>query len=705
MERPVHIAVAVIALFGLPKLFTGITFGEGTVFLAGLLTLGVAHVLVAVDCLWTRRFGWSVAMLTALGTTLIVGAQLAEPAPAALWRTDAWFGTVLTYGVLLLGRRPQLVLLMGSFGAGLMVLAVAKDLGGVPQVLSVFYTASGIGVLWVARHVTGIMVEDYLASRLERVERKQEAAESAAQAEALAALRREMHDSLLHTLQRMGASWSTAGPEEIRTSCREAAAQLAVVPRPAVADGVVNVCSVLQEALPSGRHVLTCAEPEILLPEAVAAAFVGATREAVRNVLKHTAGVPEVRIERLHDGVQITVTDDGPGFDVERHRGTSLGLEASVLERMAAVGGQADLDSGAGGTTVKLRWPALPPPGTGLGVRARRLVAWLPLPLVAASLVHVLTLGWPDLAVPLAVHLTVSAAIVCGALRLRRGSVAVWQAVGLCVLGMAAFGYNYAVLAGAPSNDYDLWAPSLFSAVLIIGLTSQRIKVAVTLAVLVLVGAVGISGYTLGWRATLTTHFGGVLAVLLYTVVTLVLVIGATSISRHLHTTRRLAAAAELHEQARRVRDAVWEGWLARADTLVGPFLADVAAGRRDPQSVETRATAARLAARVRDELFLWPGSLELATELDRLRGLGWDARLLNAELAQSSAELLTVLHAIAEPPREGAQVLVTAQGNEAVVTVTPGIRLRRQHELQRWLSIDDPEVTQFRTNGGPASD
>lgn len=700
LERPVEIAVAAIALLGLPKLLTGVTFEEHPTFLYGLAVLGAAHVLVAVDCLWIKRLGWVVGILTALGTALIVGGQLESPQPEGLWRTDAWFGSVLTYAILLLHRQPQLVLILVSFAAGMVTLWFSKDLGLVPQMLGLIYTASGIGVLWVARLVTIVIAEEYLASRTQRQEQKQEATESAARAEALAGLRREMHDSLLHTLQRMGATWSAAGPDEIRQSCREARERLAKVPAPLHEDTPVDVADALRHALPQGRQVIVAEPDEVLVPESVGEALVGAAREAVRNALKYAPGVPQVHLTQRGDSVRISVADDGPGFNVDGKRAHSLGLEGSVVQRMAAVGGEAQVRSNSDGTTVKLRWPANPPPAGGLGIRARRLVAWLPLPLVAAALFHVLALGWPRFVMPLVITLVVSAAILAGAWKVRGDGLKGWQAAALCVLGMAAFVYNYAELRGIPSTDYDLWAPSLVSAVLIIGLAGQPVRIAFPLAVLVLVGAATVSGVTLGWQATMNSHFGGLLAVLLYTVVTLVLVIGATGVSRHLHVTRRLAAAAELHAQANRVRDAVWVGWLARAEELTGPFLEDVATGLLDPEEPETRAAASRLGARIRDELRLWPGHLELAAELDRLRGLGWDSRLLNSELPPATDEdLVAVLHAVGAPPEKGAQVLVTAEADGATITLTPALDIERHPGLRGWVSIDDPDFTQFRTH------
>ncbi|MDO5677610.1 MAG: hypothetical protein Q4G35_08930 [Propionibacteriaceae bacterium] len=698
LERPVEIAVAIIALLGLPKMATGVTFQETPTMLFGLAVLAAAHLVIAIDCLWIKRLGWVVFGLTAVGTACIVLGQLSSP-DIALWRTDAWFGSVFTYAILLLRNRVLLAALAAVFVAGQVTLALTKDLGWVPQLLGVIFTGSGIAVLCVARMVTIVIAEEYLSSRLQRAEQAVEAGEAAARAEAMAGLRREMHDSLLHTLQRMGASWSVAEPAEIRAACKEAAQRLATVPRASDEHARLDVCEEVREALAPGRQVITSEPEAIFVPRSVAEAFEGAAREAVRNALKYAPGVPEVRITLRGESVRVAVIDDGPGFDVASQQGQSLGLEGSVVQRMAAVGGEARVLSGGEGTTVDMRWPASAPPAGGLGAGARRLVSWLPLPLLLATFIQVLAMGWPAMAAPMAAALGIAVFILIGALRVRRGGLPAWQAATLCLAGMAAFVYNYTSLRGVESTDWDLWAPTLVSAVLVIALAGQPVKVAVPLAVLVVVGAVSVSGLTLGWQATLQSHFGGILAVVLYAVVTLVLVFGATGVSRHLHVTRKLAAAATLHAQAGRVRDVVWVEWLARARELTGDFLDDVVEGRRDPQDPETRAMAARLGARIRDELRLWPGPLDLATELDRLRGLGWDARLLDPEIgATPRADLVQLLRAVDARGEDGAQLQVVSEPSGSVVTFTPRIDLVQHPQLRQWVSLDDPEFTQLRT-------
>ena len=54
--------------------------------------------------------------------------------------------------------------------------------------------------------------------------------------------------------------------------------------------------------------------------------------------------------------VEVVVSDKGPGFDVDAVPDDRLGISASILARIAAIDGEADIDSGPHGTTVTLRW-------------------------------------------------------------------------------------------------------------------------------------------------------------------------------------------------------------------------------------------------------------------------------------------------------------------------------------------------------------
>jgi signal transduction histidine kinase len=66
-----------------------------------------------------------------------------------------------------------------------------------------------------------------------------------------------------------------------------------------------------------------------------------------------------VRHDVVPEIVEIAVADDGVGFDPDAVGAHRFGLALSVLDRMAAVGGCATVESAPGrGTVVRLRWPA-----------------------------------------------------------------------------------------------------------------------------------------------------------------------------------------------------------------------------------------------------------------------------------------------------------------------------------------------------------
>lgn len=88
-------------------------------------------------------------------------------------------------------------------------------------------------------------------------------------------------------------------------------------------------------------------------------AVLGATREALGNVVKH-AGVGDavVRVAEDRGRLVVVIRDHGRGFDATNGHG-GFGIRQSIVARLRDVGGEATVESWPGrGTRVTLRAPA-----------------------------------------------------------------------------------------------------------------------------------------------------------------------------------------------------------------------------------------------------------------------------------------------------------------------------------------------------------
>ena len=97
------------------------------------------------------------------------------------------------------------------------------------------------------------------------------------------------------------------------------------------------------------------------IPTAVAEALQSAALQAAVNSINHAGEgtTRTVRITSSEGGVQITVADDGRGFDPALVPSERLGVRVSIIELIANLGGEAQVESAPGaGTTVVIRWPS-----------------------------------------------------------------------------------------------------------------------------------------------------------------------------------------------------------------------------------------------------------------------------------------------------------------------------------------------------------
>lgn len=108
---------------------------------------------------------------------------------------------------------------------------------------------------------------------------------------------------------------------------------------------------------------LDCAAEVRAPPAAVAEAILRATRELLINSCKHAPGSRiELTLSVLGEGFEITIRDDGPGFDpgvLCRARGAAGGYGLCTLpDHLARVGARFRLYSRPGaGVVAHIRWP------------------------------------------------------------------------------------------------------------------------------------------------------------------------------------------------------------------------------------------------------------------------------------------------------------------------------------------------------------
>lgn len=129
---------------------------------------------------------------------------------------------------------------------------------------------------------------------------------------------------------------------------------------PELLRGYVAACNRLALA-----EVSLAGDPEALtsLPDEHAEQVMPLLKEAVSNAQRHGhAARIEIRCERRPDGIHLTVTDDGQGFEPDTAAGSGYGLR-SMRERMEHCGGNCGVESRPGGpTVVRAVLPARTPP-------------------------------------------------------------------------------------------------------------------------------------------------------------------------------------------------------------------------------------------------------------------------------------------------------------------------------------------------------
>jgi signal transduction histidine kinase len=177
-----------------------------------------------------------------------------------------------------------------------------------------------------------------------------------------------VHDSVLTTLlyaaradtpeaQRLAATMASNAIGHLRDAALVSPDDGSIVRVSALAQSVREAI----EQLEGGFEITASRLGTRSIPTTVAEAMQSASLQAAVNSVNHAGpgATRTVRITASDGGVQITVADDGRGFDPAQVPSERLGVRVSIIELIANLGGDARVESAPGaGTTVVIRWPS-----------------------------------------------------------------------------------------------------------------------------------------------------------------------------------------------------------------------------------------------------------------------------------------------------------------------------------------------------------
>ena len=338
-----------------------------TIFGGGIVGLTGAMVVVSLAGRPVRGLALAYLTLVVSGTALWPAAWTsAEPAGGSPW---VWMclGTASIWAALTIGTKWgfSYSLAVGAVYAGVRLTPSGQGVSLVVAmqdmlVLVINSSAVIIGITLLTDSIRRLTVT-VGASR----EQQARATVEQALAEERRRLDSMVHDEVMTTLVNATMSGGVPDPKLVEQA-RHAIAQLEAAGEATVDRSPVTVehlgwlvTDQVAGLVPTARAELAVADPTLPVPAAVASGIGQACREVAKNIARH-AGAEQV-IVRIEDapgaGVRITITDDGVGFDPDAIPPDRFGLHLSVVERMNAIGGRAEVRSSRGrGTCVELVW-------------------------------------------------------------------------------------------------------------------------------------------------------------------------------------------------------------------------------------------------------------------------------------------------------------------------------------------------------------
>ncbi|MCB0912461.1 MAG: hypothetical protein KDB60_12675 [Propionibacteriaceae bacterium] len=502
-----------------------------------------------------------------------------------------------------------------------------------------------------------------------------------------------VHDEVMTTLV---AAAHAPGDNHVAQQAQRAVDRLAQAETPTEARLPVTgdqltwlVTDVVSALVPQTKFV---SEVESLaVPQQVASTLGMVVREVALNVAKHSKATEvEVRLTSPEKGaIMIAVSDNGVGFNPDLVPKRRLGLQVSVVYRMWAIGGTAEIHSSPGqGTTVNLSWA---PDNSATGEseqpkrrRAGRVLADIPdlsRPLLV-RLVWVLVglqflLGWTSLDQVTAiwpVFIAQGLAAVATWLTLRdtdRNPMRLTDAILVTVILLIVTLMVQAVLPDGHWPGYATWHSSVVMVLLVAILVRGQERVAWTGVGLYAV----ISAY---WAITHDLGVGDALRVgfspFAWMLVAQLLQAWLIDLTDRINASRRSSAAANKAIAQSFSKLVLRDVWLTQLRAQVGPLLNRIA----DPDyelSADEQAACLSQESRLRDAMRAGNLVTELTSDaIEVARGRGVDVRLVDsrgtrlpedvrAALTQHLGRLLTdssTKRVVARAAPEGYEDVVT---------------------------------------------
>lgn len=318
-----------------------------------------------------RLYRWTYGV----DAVLMCGLCLAQPLlvePARLAASQGWVSPIASFTVVAVQFQ------LGSWSSAAVTVAVCASFVAGTAATPGLTAVDGLiaGGAWMAvEAVLGRLLWVLLQRAGREADRLMRAQFAAERAAATAAARRSaqrahwatVHDTSASTLLMIGLGAVRGTEEWLPNQVRRDIALLDGA-RDGPLDGDAAEAALgpaLRAVSGAARVPVGCdCTADVTAPPVVVRAMAGAAAEALENVARH-ARVAGARIQvrpgsgQDGGGLEVAVADDGVGFDPAAVGAYRFGLALSVLDRMAAVGGCATVESAPGrGTVVRLRWPA-----------------------------------------------------------------------------------------------------------------------------------------------------------------------------------------------------------------------------------------------------------------------------------------------------------------------------------------------------------